>query len=129
MARSKTEYVYAAITLLIDIVTCNHVKKQAKPKKKPASKATRRIVRRTGGAKTKPKEKIRNKAKQVGLRLRRTERKAKSGVHKVEQDRVEGTLYSGPDFGAGVDENLYKVRRSQEEEPLREQKREASETL
>lgn len=63
--------------------------------------------------------------------MRRTgKRKAKSGVHKVEQDRVEGTVYSGPDFGAGVDENLYKVRKSQEEEePLREQRREASETL
>jgi hypothetical protein len=130
MARSKTEYAYAAITLLIDIVTCNHMKKQAKPQKKPASKATRRIVRRIGGAKTKPKEKIRNKAKQVGLKLRRTgKRKAKSGVHKVEHDRVQGTVYSGPDFGAGVDENLYKVRKSQEEEPLREQKKEASETL
>jgi hypothetical protein len=63
--------------------------------------------------------------------LRRTgKRKAKSGVHKVEHDRVEGTVYSGPDFGAGVDENLYKLRKSQEEEePLREQKREAGETL
>jgi hypothetical protein len=39
------------------------------------------------------------------------------------------TVYSGPDFGAGVDENLYKVRKSREEEPLREEKREASETL
>jgi hypothetical protein len=37
--------------------------RQTKPHKKPASKATRRIVRRIGGAKTKPKEKIRNKAK------------------------------------------------------------------
>ena len=64
--------------------------------------------------------------------MRRTgKRKAKSGrVHKVEQDRMEGTVYSGPDFGAGVDENLYKVRKSRKkEEPLREQKREASETL
>jgi hypothetical protein len=63
--------------------------------------------------------------------MRRTrKRKAKSGrVHKVEQDRVEGTVYSGPDFGAGVDENLYKVRKSREEEPLSEQKREAGETL
>jgi hypothetical protein len=49
--------------------------------------------------------------------MRRTgKRKAKSGVHKVEQDRME--------------ENLYKVRKSRKkEEPLREQKREASETL
>jgi hypothetical protein len=64
--------------------------------------------------------------------MRRTgKRKAKSGrVHKVEQDRVEGTVYSGPDFGAGVDENLYKVRKNQEEEEsLSEQKREAGETL
>jgi hypothetical protein len=63
--------------------------------------------------------------------MRRTgKRKAKSGrVHKVEQDRAEGTVYSGPDFGAGVDENLYKVRKSREEEPLSEQKREAGETL
>jgi hypothetical protein len=36
--------------------------KERKPQKKPASKATRRIVRRIGGAKTKPKEKIRDKA-------------------------------------------------------------------
>jgi hypothetical protein len=65
--------------------------------------------------------------------MRRTgKRKAKTGIHKVEQDRVEGTVYSGPDFGAGVDENLYKVRKSQEEEeekPLREQRREAHERL
>jgi hypothetical protein len=67
--------------------------------------------------------------------MRRTgKRKAKSSrIHKVEQDRVEGTVYSGPDFGAGVDENLYKVRKSQEEEeeeePLSKQKREAGETL
>jgi hypothetical protein len=63
--------------------------------------------------------------------MRRTgKRKAKSSrIHKVEQDRVEGTVYSGPDFGAGVDENLYKVRKSREEEPLSEQKREAGETL
>jgi hypothetical protein len=64
--------------------------------------------------------------------MRRTgKRKAKSSrIHKVEQDRVEGTVYGGPDFGAGVDENLYKVRKSQEEEePLSKQKREAGETL
>jgi hypothetical protein len=62
--------------------------------------------------------------------MRRTgKRKAKSGVHKVEQKRVEGAVYSGPDFRAGVDENLYKVRKSDEEEPLKEQKREASETV
>jgi hypothetical protein len=40
------------------------MRKQEKPQKKPASKATRSIVRRIGGGKTKPKEKIRNKAKQ-----------------------------------------------------------------
>lgn len=62
--------------------------------------------------------------------MRRTgKRKAKAGFHKVEQDRVEGTVYSGPDFDAGVDENLYKVRKSLEEKSLREQKKEASETL
>lgn len=62
--------------------------------------------------------------------MRRTgKRKAKAGLHKVEQDRAEGTVYSGPDFGAGVDENLYKVRKNMEEELLREQKKESSETL
>jgi hypothetical protein len=62
--------------------------------------------------------------------MRRTgKRKAKIGFHKVEQDRAEGTVYSGPDFGAKVDENLYKVRKNMEEESLREQKRRSSETL
>jgi hypothetical protein len=61
--------------------------------------------------------------------MRRTgKRKAKIGLHKVEQDRTEGTVYSGPDFGAGVDENLYKVRKNSEM-LLREQKKETSETL
>lgn len=49
-----------------------------------------------------------------------TNKKAKGGVHKVEQDRAEGTVYSGPDFGAEVDENLYKVRKK--EESIREQR-------
>jgi hypothetical protein len=65
--------------------------------------------------------------------MRRTgKRKAKRGVHKVEQDRAEGTVYSGPDFGAEqVDENLYKMRKNnmEEEESLREQKREFTETI
>lgn len=57
---------------------------------------------------------------------RRTgKKKAKGGFHKVEQDRMEGTVYSGLDFGAGVDENLCRVRKHIEEESLREQKREA----
>ncbi len=62
--------------------------------------------------------------------MRRTgKKKAKVGFHKVEQDRMEGVVYPGPDFGAGIDENLYRVRKNLEEESLREQKREASETL
>jgi hypothetical protein len=56
-------------------------------------------------------------------------RKTKIGLHKVEQDRAEGTVYSGPDFGARVDENPYKVRKNSEEESLREQKKETSESL
>lgn len=61
--------------------------------------------------------------------MRRTgKRKAKAGLHKVEQDRIEGAVYSGPDFGAGVDENLHKVRKNLEEESLREQKKEFRET-
>jgi hypothetical protein len=43
--------------------------------------------------------------------LRTGKRKAKIGLHKVEPDR-EGTVYSGPDFGAGVDGNLYKSERT-----------------
>jgi hypothetical protein len=62
--------------------------------------------------------------------MRRTgKRKAKSSFHKVEQDRAKGMVYSGPDFGAEVDENLYRIRKNMEEESLREQKRESSETL
>lgn len=62
--------------------------------------------------------------------MRRTgKRKAKNGVHKVEQDRTEGTVYSGPDFGAEqIDENLYKIRKNMEEESRREQKRQFTET-
>lgn len=54
--------------------------------------------------------------------MRRTgKKKAKVGFHKVEQDRMEGVVYPGPDFGAGIiDENLYRVRKNLEERSLRE---------
>lgn len=54
--------------------------------------------------------------------MRRTgKRKAKVEVHKIEQDRMEGTVYSEPYYGAGVDENLYRARKNiEEQEPLRE---------
>ena len=56
--------------------------------------------------------------------MTRQAKPAKGGFHKVEQDRQEGTVYTGPDFGAHVNENLTEVRRED-----KTNRREARETL
>jgi hypothetical protein len=60
----------------------------------------------------------------------REQRKGKPTVpRKTEQDRSEGMVQTGPDFGAEVDENLYKVRKNAEEKSMREEGQEQRETI
>lgn len=59
--------------------------------------------------------------------MTRQAKPAKGGFHSVEQDRQEGTVYSGPDFGAHMDKALTELRRT--EKTIRETRRENRETL
>lgn len=63
------------------------------------------------------------------MTLRKQRKDRPTAPHKIEQDRAEGMVQSGPDFGAEVDENLYKVRKNAEEKSIREEGQEQRETI
>ncbi len=59
--------------------------------------------------------------------MTRQAKPAKGGFLIVEQDKQEGAVYSGPDFGVHVDKDLTELRR--EDKTVSETRRETRETL